>query len=322
MLVDVRLAPPTAEGFAVRMGSTRDIGLGHCPPVELAFTGDFPPDDFWSRHGRDVIAGLGDHDFFVGRKFREYGAGHGDKGLVALEYGATEYIAVEKYPERSKLLDWNTAALELWDRVTTITADAVEDILSTDPREFEDTVVYACLPQVPFDESETKSDADGFKPEDSWGNIGELLLDGDMTVQDHGLTLLAATLQALSHQVGQIDSSRTDVLIELSDRITDEVKGRLFALTGWEPVAAHPNAYPEPQDIDTSVAVFINGDDGQRFYDEHGTPMSAQEAERRRLVAQNQVAIGAISLQEAVTHGYPRHHVTVHHLRLKKTANM
>lgn len=291
MLVDVRLAPPTAEGFAVRMGSTRDIGLGHCPPVELAFTGDFPPDDFWSRHGRDVIAGLGDHDFFVGRKFREYGAGHGDKGLVALEYGATEYIAVEKYPERSKLLDWNTAALELWDRVTTITADAVEDILSTDPREFEDTVVYACLPQVPFDESETKSDADGFKPEDSWGNIGELLLDGDMTVQ-------------------------------LSDRITDEVKGRLFALTGWEPVAAHPNAYPEPQDIDTSVAVFINGDDGQRFYDEHGTPMSAQEAERRRLVAQNQVAIGAISLQEAVTHGYPRHHVTVHHLRLKKTANM
>ncbi len=274
-------------------------------PEELAFTGDFGPDDPWSVHTREVIAHLGGQGLFAGRPVRELGSGDGRNGFIALGNGASEYTAVELEEWRGDLAKKNAATLGLGELVQHHSGEAVAWVNNADPATFDNAVVVACLPQVPRSE-ETTHTSDAIVEQPSFGDVGDIRL-GELTVAQSGLTLVAASLRALRNKI--TPASDADLLFVLSDRLPEQTKQELFRQTGWQERRVYRTPEPVPQDPDTSAAIFAVADDGRRFFEQSGTPISAQEAEQRR-----HAALGIIAAGGARPDGYPHHHVSIHHL--------
>ncbi len=264
-------------------------------------------------YATSTLKQLGAAGLFAGRHFIELGGGDGRNGWAALNYGSStgaeagHYTTVELESWRDQLAGHNAERLGLRDKVSRHIGDAVAWVQGTGPESFDRSVVFACLPQVPAD-SETASTADGVIAQELFGDVGEIRL-GELTVAQAGLTLVAASLKALRSKV--TPESGLDALYVLSDRLTDEIKAQLFRATGWRQADVYTTEKPVPQDIDTSVAVFANTDDGQRFYDSQGKPLTARAAEERRRRA---LQSGGHRAAAALSAGYPHHYVSIHHL--------
>ncbi len=275
--------------------------------VEQLVAGDFPPQDPWSQHARETLDKLGDEGLLVDREFVEPGGGDGRNGLwVALPNGASRYTTVELQAWRGKLSAVNARILGRSQQTEQVTGDAVAWLQSAPADRFGGAVIFACLPQVPVSQ-ETESVADGIVPQASFGDIGQVELGG-VTVDEAGLTLVASSLVALRGTI--VTDSNVDGLFVLSNRLADGVIDRLWSETGWSVTGQYVTLKPVPQDIDTSLDIYAEHDDGHRFFTADGTPMSAVVAEARR-----EAAVDAQANSAPLPQDYPHHNVSVYHVQ-------
>lgn len=244
---------------------------------------DFPLGDPWSEFTRGVIRQTALEGGFRGDVF-EAGVGDG-RNVVAANLDQTQreqdmLIGLDVDAWRLDVAGRNLSTLALPGTVELVGGDAVAYLAQRSERLRGWGV--ACLPQAP--QGETLNHADGFDANlESLRAVAGLELGG-RPVDDYGLTLNAAYLEALR---GRTAPGEFTTLITLSDRIPQHIRHELFGRLGWQLLHEQQTPQPIRQDVDTGVAYVAGYDDGQRFYrrDDKGlyTPISADEAEARRL---------------------------------------
>lgn len=256
--------------------------------VEIHQTPDFPVEDPWSTHTRSVLQKLHEGDELRGNIF-EAGVGDG-RNLFAVDIhergrGIPEVTGVDIDGWRLDLAKRNLAEARVSsERVVFHQGDVVDLLHRRTSGEPISGTGIACLPQAPM--AETSNYADGFDPaQASLQGVKGLEIRG-RSVDQYGLTLNAAFLEALR---GRVARSNFTLLLTLSDRVPQDVREELFEKTGWRSVREFPTEKPVQQDPDTGVSYVAPYDDGNRFFEmtEGGmfVPISAREAEEKRIVS-------------------------------------
>jgi len=164
----------------------------------------------------------------------------------------------------------------------------------------------ACLPQVPI--GETQNHADGIKPTSAiLPYVNKQILD--TTANALGYSLNYALLAELRQKV----EPDFNLLLTLSGRIPLQYRNEMYQRTGWTVVRRFRTEEPILQDIDTGITHTIPFDDGRRFYEKGSngifSPISAQEAERRRAMEEKRLRIPNLKKKYAQHNVF--HHVSV-----------
>ena len=245
------------------------LGLIDGDRVTHLTTEDFQMEDPWSIAMRQAINKVNSDGWFAGHTMLELGIGDGRNVREAANGGKLAGIVgvdVDAYKidvaEANLKSDSNTASLPR----TYYEGDAVSvlEYLGMKQTAVPDRALM-CLPQSNDGLQTSTADASDdfpahapFRPD--WDHLGLRLNAGALT------------------RLAEIASPQTETLVILSDRIPAEIHSLLFEQTGWqiESIVVHERVR---QDFDTKLDWMSHlQDDGQRFFDETGLPLSIEEA--------------------------------------------
>ncbi|HWY78972.1 MAG TPA: hypothetical protein VNW29_01300 [Candidatus Sulfotelmatobacter sp.] len=266
--------------------------------IEIDFTKDFPLTDGWSVFKGEVIKLRRKRGNFSGRDGTEAGVGDGRNLLYAgvtretLERGI-HVTGVDIDPWRAVLAYQNLLSAGVPDnQLSIMVGGVVNELVARDPDTLYQGWNFACLPQAPG--AETISTADGIDATRDTLDGGRDLALGPLSVDQYGLSLNAAYLEALRNRVTEVG---TDVQVTLSGRVPTLVRNRLFRQTGWQIKEIFRTRLPVRQDVDTGVAFVgqfaaeLDSQRGEGFFEspdgEHFFPLDPYIAEERRQIAEN-----------------------------------